>query len=270
MVSPAHSPEATLPEPEFFDAPDGERLAYRELGSGRPVVLLHGYTADAESWFRAGLAPALAERGHRVIMPDFRGHGSSAKPQAVESYPPDVLTGDALALIGHLKLDDYDLGGYSLGARIAARMLVRGATAGRIVVGGQGLRELLGTGGGAGDAVRRVFEGVGTFAPGTREARMEQYLLAGGADPVALVHVLDSLVNTPQETVERIEVPVLVAVGSEDQRVESARELARVLPSARLVEVSGDHGTAAVAPELTRAFVDFLAVADDADGSGER
>ncbi|RAG82480.1 alpha/beta hydrolase [Streptacidiphilus pinicola] len=255
-------PEAPFPAAQFFDAPDGRRLAWRELGEGRPVVLLHGYIADAESWFqeggRAGLAPALARGGHRVIMPDFRGHGSSAKPHEADAYPSDVLTDDALALVEHLKLDDYDLGGYSLGARIAVRMLVRGATPRRIVVGGQGLRELLGTGGGAGDRMRRIFEGAGTFAPGTREARAEEYLRSRGADPVALLRVLDSIATTPQELVARLTTPMLVVVGRDDERTESARELTALLPTARLAEVPGDHGTAAVAPELAQAFVDFL------------
>jgi pimeloyl-ACP methyl ester carboxylesterase len=252
------------PEAEFFEAGDGERLAYRQVGEGRPVVLLHGLTADAESWFGHGraIAPALAERGLRVIMPDFRGHGSSAKPQGARSYPQDVLTDDALALVEHLKLDAYDVGGYSLGARIAVRMLVRGATPRRVVVGGQGLRELLGTGGGTGNMLRRALAGAGTFEPGTPEARTEQYLLSRGLDPVALLHVIDSIADTPQELVARIATPLLVTVGSEDPRLASARELVALLPTARLVQVPGDHGTAAVAPELTGAFVDFLAAPD--------
>ncbi|WP_201776245.1 alpha/beta fold hydrolase [Streptacidiphilus melanogenes] len=254
------------PDARFFDAPDGVRLAYRELGEGRPVVLLHGVTADAESWFAAGaaLAPALAERGHRVIMPDFRGHGSSGKPQGVESYPADVLTDDTLALVGHLKLDAYDVGGYSLGARIAVRMLVRGAEPRRVVVGGQGLREVLGTGGGAGNALRRALAGAGTSEPGTREARTEEYLRARGTDPVALLHVLDSLADTPQELVAPLRAALLVVIGTEDERLPSARELVALLPTARLVEVPGNHGTAALAPELTRAFVDFLSAPEHA------
>ncbi|WP_198035301.1 alpha/beta fold hydrolase [Streptacidiphilus rugosus] len=139
-----------IPDVVPFPSPDGVRLVYRELGEGRPLLLLHGLTSDAEMWFHAGFAPALAERGHRVIMPDFRGHGASARPHDAASYPRDVLTDDALALVDHLGLRAYDLGGYSLGARIAARMLVRGATPGRAVIAGQGLREILGVGGGAG------------------------------------------------------------------------------------------------------------------------
>src|SRR6266487_6789426 len=150
MLSPAVS---------FFSGRDGVRLAYREVGEGRPLVLLHGLIGDATLWLRHGQAETIAARGYRVIMPDFRGHGRSAKPHDASAYPLDVLTDDGFALLEHLGLDDYDLGGYSLGARIVVRMLVRGATPGRAVVAGQGLREVLGVGGGAGARLRRVLTG---------------------------------------------------------------------------------------------------------------
>jgi len=118
----------------FFPGRDGVNLAYREVGEGRPLVLLHGLVGDATQWLRHGQAEAIAASGYRVIMPDFRGHGASAKPHDASAYPPDVLADDGLALLDHLGLDDYDLGGYSLGARIVVRMLVRGATPRRAVV----------------------------------------------------------------------------------------------------------------------------------------
>ncbi|MGE9115785.1 hypothetical protein, partial [Escherichia coli] len=55
------------------------------------------------------------------------------------AYPPDALTKDGHALIAHLGLTDYDLGGYSLGARTTSRMLATGATPRRIVFAGMGL-----------------------------------------------------------------------------------------------------------------------------------
>ena len=129
--------------PGFFSGRDRVHLAYREVGQGRPLILLHGITGDATLWLRHGQAETIAARGHRVIMPDFRGHGRSAKPHDASAYPRDVLTDDGLALVEHLGLDEYDLGGYSLGARIVVRMLVRGATPGRAVVGGRDVTERL-------------------------------------------------------------------------------------------------------------------------------
>jgi pimeloyl-ACP methyl ester carboxylesterase len=250
-----------MPNPvvSFFPGRDGVRLAYREMGEGRPLVLLHGVAGDATLWLRHGHAETIAARGHRVIMPDFRGHGRSAKPHDAASYPLDVLTDDGFALLDHLELDDYDLGGYSLGARIVVRMLVRGATPGRAVVAGQGMREVLGVGGGAGSFLRRIFAGSGTFEPGSPEEQAEQWLRSSGADPVALVHVLDSVVATPVEPVGRIQLPTLVAVGADDERAASADELVAALPRGTRVVVPGDHGTAAAAPELVAAIVDFLA-----------
>ena len=243
----------------FFAGRDGVRLAYRELGEGRPLVLLHGFMGDATVWLRNGQAETIAASGHRVIMPDFRGHGRSAKPHEAAAYPGDVLTDDGFALLEHLGLDDYDLGGYSLGARIVVRMLVRGATPRRAVVGGQGLREVLGIGGGAGSVLRRVAAGSGTFEPGSPEERTEQWLRSSGGDPAALLHVLDSVIATPVEPVRGIQVPTLVLVGADDERNTSAAELVAALPYSTWKEVPGDHATAAAGPELSEAIVRFLA-----------
>jgi pimeloyl-ACP methyl ester carboxylesterase len=207
----------------------GPGLAYREVGAGRPLVLLHGFAGDGSLW-RAEQFP-----GFRLIRPDFRGHGLSARPLDASAYPPDVLADDGLALIEHLGLDDYDLGGYSLGARIVVRMLVRGARPRRAIVGGQGLREVRGIGGGAGAAFRRRV-----------------------AEPNALVHVLDSLVATPVEALETITTPALVVIGRDDERAASGQQLADALPHGVYTEIPGNHGTAAGSPELIAAMLAFL------------
>ena len=139
-------------EPHYFDSFDGQRIAWREMGPGgegaRAVVLIHGFFSDAETnWIRYGHAAAIAAKGFRVIMPDLRGHGSSARPHDPTAYPPDALARDGHALIAHLGLTDYDLGGYSLGARTTVRMLVNGAAPRRVVISGMGLRGLVDTAG---------------------------------------------------------------------------------------------------------------------------
>jgi pimeloyl-ACP methyl ester carboxylesterase len=235
----------------YFPGRDGVRLAYREVGEGRPLVLLQGMSGDGTIWL--GQAEVLAAHGHRVILPDFRGHGQSAKPHDAAAYPPDVLTDDGLALVEHLGLDDYDLGGYSLGARIAVRMLVRGATPRRAIVAGQGLREVLGIGGGAGARLRQLIAGLGTA-----DSRAEQWLRSSGEDPVALLHVLDSIVATPVSPVGQISVPTLVVMGADDERLASADELVALLPHATQVVVPGNHSTAVAAPELVTAIIEFL------------
>ena len=57
----------------YFRGHDGVRLAYRELGEGRPLILIHGYLSTAMAM--AGIAGKIAGRGYRVILPDLRGHG---------------------------------------------------------------------------------------------------------------------------------------------------------------------------------------------------
>lgn len=244
-----------------FRGHDGVRLAYRELGEGRPLVLLHGFfSAATQAWVRTGHAEAIAARGHRVIMPDLRAHGDSAKPQEVSGYPRDVLVDDGFALIEQLGLDSYDLGGYSLGGRIVFRMLVRGATPVRAIVGGQGIREVDGTGGGAGAFLRRLVPGLGTFAPGSPEWEAEQRLKTTGADPVALLRVLDTLVNTAPEAVVQVRIPTLVVVGADDERTASAQALAAALPFGTHAVVPGDHASASAAAELADVIADFLAL----------
>jgi pimeloyl-ACP methyl ester carboxylesterase len=235
----------------YFPGLDGMRLAYREVGEGRPLVLLQGMTGDGTLWLDQ--AKAFASHGYRVVLPDFRGHGQSAKPHDAAAYPPDILTDDGFALLEHLGLDDYDLGGYSLGARIAVRMLVRGATPRRAVVAGQGLREVLGIGGGAGARLRRLINGLGSS-----DGPAEQWFRSSGEDPVALLHVLDSIVATPVEPVRGVQVPTLVVMGADDERRPSADELVAVLPRATLVVVPGNHATAVAAPELVTAVISFL------------
>ena len=64
-----------------FPGRDGVRLACHQLGQGWPVMLVHGYLSNAKvSWLDSGIASRIAARGYRVIMPDLRGHGDSAKP----------------------------------------------------------------------------------------------------------------------------------------------------------------------------------------------
>ncbi|MER5873685.1 alpha/beta hydrolase [Streptomyces sp. NPDC002044] len=243
-----------------FPGQDGARLAYREVGEGRPLVLLHGFFSfAAHHWVRPGHAAALAAHGHRVIMPDLRGHGDSAKPHDPGSYPRDVLADDAVALVRHLGLGDYDLAGYSLGGRTVVRMLTRGATPGRAVVAGQGMEQINAERvGSVGVLVRRVCAGLGTFEPGTAEWKAEQWLRSTGGDPVALVRVLDTLVATPAHAVRRIQVPTLVVAGADDDRVRSTEALADALPAGSHAVVPGDHSTAIAAPEMGAAIAAFL------------
>jgi pimeloyl-ACP methyl ester carboxylesterase len=243
-----------------FTAPDGVSLAIHEVGDegARPLVLLHGLFSDAETnWIKFGHAALIAGRGFRVVMPDLRAHGQSDRPHAASAYPPDVLAKDAAALIAHLGVEDYDLAGYSLGARTTARAIVRGATPRRAILSGMGLSGLTDAAR-RGDHFRRVLVGLGTHERGSEPWMAEQFLKTTGGDPKALLPLLDSFVDTSADAVAAIALPVLVVAGAEDGDNGSAEALADLLPDARFREVPGNHMSAVTKPELGEAMADFL------------
>jgi pimeloyl-ACP methyl ester carboxylesterase len=249
---------ASSPIRRVFTAPDGAEIAWHELGEGRAVVLLHGLFSDAETnWIRFGHAAEIAGRGLRVIMPDLRGHGTSARPHDPEAYPPDILVDDGLALIAHLGLAEHDLGGYSLGGRTAARMVVRGARPRRLIVAGMGIDGMLDTGRRT-EHFRRILQGLGTHERGSPEWMAEAFLKTTGGDPQALLPLLDSFVDTREPELRAIDLPTLVVSGAEDRDNGSAEKLAAMLPRGRYAEVPGNHMSAVTKPELGRALADFL------------
>lgn len=242
-----------------FPGRDGLELAYRELGSGRPLVLLHGFTASGTRWLHPGPAAVIAGQGHRVILPDLRGHGDSTRTHDPAFYPPDILADDGLALIGQLGLGDYDLGGDSLGAQVVLRMLARGARPGRAVVAGCGLDET--SRATSRDSRRRALTALvngDALTPGSPEAEQARWITQLGGDPQALLHVLDARIATPKATLAQITTPVLVVIGDHDHEHASADALAVAMPNARFTRVPGNHFTALTSPEFATAITTFL------------
>jgi pimeloyl-ACP methyl ester carboxylesterase len=241
-------------DPTTFTASDGARLSVRTLGAGRPVLMLHGFLANAKiNFFGPGIAGALADSGHRVIAPDMRGHGRSAQADDPALFPRDVLARDGLELAAHFDLADYDLVGYSMGASAAVRMLVRGARPRRCVLGGMGGLGVL-------DPNIRIeyFKRALAVPPTGEPSRMHDLLRWSGADPRQMLLVLDTQPPTTREDLARIEIPVLVLSGETDADNGSAEELAALLPNARAQRTPGDHGSAVAAPEFAAAIQDFL------------
>ncbi|MDE1148337.1 MAG: alpha/beta fold hydrolase [Azospirillaceae bacterium] len=254
MATPAFS---DIPV-QYFQGHGGARLAYREVGQGRPLVLIHGYFSTATvNWLKYGHAAKIAAAGYRVIMPDLRAHGDSAKPHEASAYPSDVLADDGLALVAHLGLTDYDLGGYSLGGRTTMRMLARGATPGRAILAGMGLEGILHTAG-RGAHFRHILTNLGTFERGSPEWMAEAFLKTVGGDPVALLHILETFVDTPADVLAGLTLPVLVTSGAQDRDNGSAQDLADRLPGGRYAEIPGDHMSAVTKPDLGTVIADFL------------
>jgi pimeloyl-ACP methyl ester carboxylesterase len=245
------------PQRADFASFDGERIAWHELGSGAPIILLHGlFSSGAVNWRRYGAAAEIAGAGFRVIMPDFRAHGESACPKHAGAYPPDVLAMDIEALIAHLGLGDFDIGGYSMGGRAVVRLLARGLRPRRAIIAGMGLA---GVTAGADRAAWfiKVAEG-GDFAPGSAEAAAAAFMRQNGIDGTAVAHLLRSQVSTPIEVVRSLATPALVVSGAEDRDNGSAGELAMTLANAALVEVPGNHMNAITRPDFGAAIAGWL------------
>ena len=244
--------------PHAFTAPDGARLVWHELGQGRPVLLLHGFMSSAEgNWFGPGIAARLAHAGFRVIAPDCRGHGASDAPTDSAVWPADIMADDVLALIDHLDLTDYDLAGYSMGGRTAARVMVRGARPRRCVIGGMG--------------------DFGIMEAGPRAAAFEGALRHGeaAADPVmgkaiarrvaalnlnrdALLGVLAAFAPTTREDLAAIPVPTLAILGLADHDNGAVEGLADIMPACTPLRLPGDHAGVVGTAAFAGAMVGFL------------
>ena len=244
---------------ETFAGFDGAPLALHRVGGGRPVVLLHGLFSDARmNWLKFGHADRIAAQGYEVLMPDLRAHGASAAPHDPAAYPPDVLVRDLAALIDHLGLKDYDLGGFSLGARTVLHATAKGAVAPeRLVVGGMGVAGLTGWRQRAA-FFARVIDEFDAIPKGDPAWFAVQFLKSQKIDRRAARLLIDCFTDLQLELLDRVTMPTLVVCGDEDDDNGSASELAQRLPDATYAEVPGTHMGSVARPELGAAIADWL------------
>ncbi|MBA2467067.1 MAG: alpha/beta fold hydrolase [Sphingomonas sp.] len=239
-------------------ASDGIELAYHELGEGRPVVLLHGLFSDAKmNWLNFGHAERIAAAGFRTIMPDLRAHGLSGQPHSPDHYPPGILVRDLQELIAHLGLDDFDLGGFSLGARTVVQAVGEGLMPGKAILAGMGLRGLQNW-----EKRQQFFrDAIAAFetsARGDPHWLAIQFMKTMKVDRIAANHVLSSFGSAAPQWLAAFTMRTLVVCGSEDEDNGSAGELAEALPDAIFVEVPGTHMSSVTKPELGGEIAAFL------------
>jgi pimeloyl-ACP methyl ester carboxylesterase len=241
-----------------WTASDGVALAWRETGEGRPVILLHGLFSDGNTnWIKFGHAAAIAAKGFRVIMPDLRAHGLSDKPHDAAKYPRGVLARDCHELIAHLGLDEFDLGGFSLGARTVVQAVGEGDRPRRAILGGMGLQ-------GLSDWNRRqafFHDAIVQFDTAKRGDRWWlaiQFMKTMKVDRIAAGHLLRTFEDAPGEWRQAFTMPTLVVCGEQDQDNGSAPDLAASLPDARLALVPGTHMSSVTEPLFGQAIADFV------------
>lgn len=244
---------------ETFESFDGTRLALHRTGEGRPLVLLHGLFSSAEmNWIKWGHAQLIAERGYEVLMLDFRVHGESEAPHDKAAYPKNVLVRDVAALIEHLAIEDYDLGGFSLGARTALHAVAHGVIhPARLIVGGMGTAGL-GEWEKRSAYFKRVIDEFENIPRGDPAYFSMQFLKSQGVDRIAARMLLDTMPDLDLAKLANITIPALVVCGDEDRDNGSAEELAQLLPDATFVEVPGTHMGSVTKPDLGQAMADWL------------
>lgn len=247
------------PRTEFVRSFDGAELAIHRTGEGPPVLLLHGLFSSAQmNWIRFGHAAKIVEAGFEAVMPDLRAHGGSAKPHDPAAYPPDVQVRDVEAVVGALALTDFDLGGFSLGARTAVRAVVAGLSPRRLVLAGMGLDGLTGWDRRAAffiDAIDR-FDQVKRGDPAFMAV---SFMKTMKIDRAAARLLLASVGDTGPQDLAALAMPTLVVCGENDRDNGSPQELAAALPNGRFEEVPGAHMSSVTEPALGEAIARFLA-----------
>jgi len=245
-----------------FTSFDGVKLKIHEMGEAgngkRPVILLHGLFSNAETnWIKFGHAALLADAGHRVIMPDLRAHGQSEAPHNADAYPGDVLIKDALALIEHLDLPDYDLGGFSLGARTTAKLLTSDISPEKAILAGMGLEGLAGW-----DQRQGFFlEAIAlrdTAKRGDPHWLAIQFMKSQKVDTVAAAYLLKTFSDMEPDNIRTITTPTLVLCGSEDRDNGDPEALAQLLPEGSHIAVPGTHMSSVTKSEMGQEMVRFL------------
>ena len=161
-------------------------------------------------------------------------------------------------MIEHLGLDDYVLGGFSLGARTSLHAVAHGVlNPTRLIVGGMGTSGL-GEWQKRSAHFRRVIDEFDTITSDDPAWYSRQFLKSQGVDRVAARMLLDTMPDMQLDLLANVTMPTLVVCGDEDRDNGSAQDLANLLPNAVYVETPGNHLMSATKPEMGQAIVEWL------------
>ncbi len=239
-------------------------LYYEDHGSGQPVVLIHGYPLSGASWEKQ--VPVLLNGGYRVITYDRRGFGRSSQP--TDGYNYDTFAEDLHKLIGHLKLENVILVGFSMGGGEIARFFGRYGSKGvsKAVIMGGVPPFLLKTNDNPEGVDASVFEGIKRAVAADRYAFFTEFYknfyntdqllgkrvseevvkaswnIAAGASAAASLACIPTWGEDFRKDLERVDVPTLVIHGDEDRIVPliaAGARTAKMIKGARLHVVKG-------------------------------
>jgi non-heme chloroperoxidase len=260
-------------------------LYYEDHGSGKPVVLIHGYPLSGASWEKQ--VPPLLEAGHRVITYDRRGFGKSSQPTTGYNY--DTFAEDLQKVVTHLELRDFALVGFSMGGGEVARYLGKYGSKGvsKAVFISSVPPFLLKTKDNPEGVDGSVFEGIQKATVADRYAffieffknfyntdvfmgkRVSEHVvhaswnLAAGASATASLACVATWHEDFRNDLARVDVPTLVIHGDADRIVPfsaAGMRTAKLIKGARLVTVKeGPHCiTWTHAEQVNSALLEFL------------
>ncbi len=226
-----------------FSSDDAE-IAYLDNGAGPPILLIHGFASNARTnWVETGWVRHLVRDGFRVIALDNRGHGASTKLYDPEQYTTAIMAEDARRLLDHLHIARAHVMGYSMGARITAQLaLAHPERVETAIIAGLGINMIHGLAGA--EPIATALEAASLDDVTDIQARAFRIFAdQTKSDRRALAACIrGSRERVSAETVARIACPVLVAVGTTDTVAGSGPQLAKLIPGARSLDITGrDH-----------------------------
>lgn len=237
----------------YFSSFDNTKIYYEVHGNGLPVLLVHGFIVNSNSWKHAPLFDTLLQAGYKVILVDLRGNGKSGKPHTDEAYNNDAEAKDIMLLLKYLSIKNYDAVGYSRGSIITARLLVLDHNLQKAVLGGMGADFT------NPNWQRRINFYHALAADTVPELHnMVEYVKTSGLDQQALALLQKYQPSTSGELLSTVKVPVLIIHGDSDDANGSADELAALFSNVQTAVTPGDHNHAASTPQFAEAVLKFL------------